>query len=96
MKVNISACYYTADEQVEAIKDFKQKYNVVATYFDGGDQMSYWTLEGAEEDIKRYLVENGFGDVIGKSANELKSMSLKEIEEYAENIELYDFIEIID
>lgn len=52
-------------------KEWKAKYNVIATFHDGGDYYSSWTLCGAVENVKECIVNewcipgnHNFADII--------------------------------
>ena len=79
MKVTFGSMWYDEDERAEKIAEFKSKYNLDATFHDGSDYSSSWTVEGDEEDIKRYLIDCEFHLVINLMLDKFKAMSLEEI-----------------
>jgi hypothetical protein len=54
-EINIESCWRDEDEVKKFAKAWKRKYGIVATFTDGGDYCSFWTLEGPREKLLKYL-----------------------------------------
>jgi hypothetical protein len=53
--ITLDSCWYDVEEVHERLKELKNKYNITATFHDGGDYYSTMTYKGTKENIKKFL-----------------------------------------
>ena len=57
LTVTLDSCWSNADE----VRNFKRKmkhYGIEATFHDGGDHYSTWSLTGAKDDLRKAINDN--------------------------------------
>ena len=59
MNIYVNTCWYDKAEVDEFVKHVKDKYDIKATFNDGGDWYSTWKLEGTKLNLLK-LLENEY------------------------------------
>jgi hypothetical protein len=55
--INIGSCWHDKDEANKIAKSWLTDYNIKATFNDGDDYYSTWSIEGYFENVKKFLLE---------------------------------------
>jgi hypothetical protein len=57
VRINIDSCWHDEDEANEIAAKWHKDYEITATFNDGSDYYSTWSIEGYFENVKKFLTD---------------------------------------